>query len=95
MQSELNVNVTDQQVVVTGVHTCSHKSMCITRSLNRKWDLSLAEISLDGVTAEQTSDGVLQITLPKVAPLYRGIPITSVSENAQPQETGSETSIGK
>lgn len=62
---ELRIHANRNELRVHAEHKCTDPTLCVKRRFQREYDLSATSLDLDHVSSRRTSDGVLEIRLPK------------------------------
>ena len=85
--------------MINGSHKCEKAGLCIARQFTKRYSI-VADVDLDNITSRRTTDGVLQLAIPKKGKRSIHIPVgeepsvtPSLPESAQPVERLEEVTV--
>lgn len=80
-KEELDIHVVGHEISIEGNHKCDKPGLCIARHFAKRYTI-FGDINLDGISSRRTSDGVLQLAVPKIG--RRSIRVSVADEPEQP-----------
>jgi len=87
---ELAIHVKRNELRVHGEHKCADSTLCVKRRFHREYDLSAIALDLDQLSSRRTTDGVLEVRLPKAKDRRIDIVVEDVPVALPAEDPGSE-----